>query len=113
KTATQGARLKAATAVFDRWVPDVKAVFYEVVLDTEDDVNLRRDLAALLKQKPTDENFKVLVQMIQKEQDFGLLNHVTKILRIKNPKGSVIQLDDDDATKEKKSREWQAWARSL
>jgi hypothetical protein len=109
-TAKPEMRIKAIRSFVDSWGPDVKYVLHEVMLTGGDDSEVRKEIASLMRARPTTENFKVLAAALKESTDQNLQGYITKVLRVRNPKGPTINDDDAADVVAKKVKEWQAWA---
>lgn len=112
-TASADSRIKAVRELSSRWGPDLNYVLREVLLTGGDNTDVKREIVGLLRTRPTDENFKVLVDTLKTTSDQAFLYHVTKALRARNPKGPIILETDLDDAVQKKVTEWIAWRKTL
>ncbi|MCB0350994.1 MAG: hypothetical protein KDD38_07410 [Bdellovibrionales bacterium] len=106
-------RTKALRELSKHWGPDLNYVLREVVLTGGDNVEIKKDIVNLLRSRPTDENFKVLVDVLKTSTDQAFLYTVTKALRVRNPKGPIILETDHDDVVKSKINEWTLWRRQL
>ncbi len=106
-------RIKAVRELSKFWGPDLNYVIREVVLTGGDNVEVKKDIVSLMRSRPTNENFKVLVDVLKTTNDQTFLYVVTKALRVKNPKGPIILETDADDVVQKKVSEWTDWRRTL
>lgn len=111
--ATPDARIKAVRELSGRWGPDLNYVLREVILSGDDNVEVKKDIASLMRSRPTADNFKTLVDSLKTSSDQEFLGHITKVLRVRNPKGPVIVATDSDEDVQKKIKEWTAWRKTL
>lgn len=90
------------------WSMTIKHSLHKLLLDGQEEQRLK-DLALLmLKRKPSLDNFKILVQALKATENPEFQSDLTKVLRIRNPKGPLIQPDD---TLEKRQQVIQTWSR--
>lgn len=107
---------KRSQAIFnlaDNLSPDVKYAFHALLLKEGEDLNIRKKIVSILRNYPSDENFKVLVFALHTSKEPSFLSLVTKTLRVRNPKGPVVQNDDTAEDTEKKISFWKKWSQSL
>ena len=112
-TAKPDNRIKALRELASSWSPDVKYVIYDVLLSNGDNVEVRKEISNVMRYKPTDENFKNLIDALKTTSDVNFLEYLTKILKLRNPKGPQISDEDDKATIDKKISEWTTWRKTL
>jgi hypothetical protein len=106
-------RIAAIRALNSFWGPDVKYTFHDVLMTGGDNIEVKREIAALLKTRPTDENFKILVDSLRVTEDRSYQETATKVLRVRNPKGATIFSDDEDDVAAKKMTDWIKWRSTL
>jgi hypothetical protein len=106
-------RIAAIRALNSFWGPDVKYTFHDVLMTGGDNVEVKREIAALLKTRPTDESFKILIDSLRVTEDRSYQETVTKVLRVRNPKGATIFSDDEDDVAAKKMADWVKWRATL
>lgn len=112
-TADVSSRIKAVRSLAEHWGSDVKSVFFDALNIGGDASDVKKEIANILRLHPTDESFVALFTCLQSAGDMELKNYISKILKIRNPKGSTIELDDDTATVILKTQEWEAWMKKL
>ena len=105
-------RYRALTRLGVSWTPSIKQAFHKIMLDPDDDVGMKTRILAYMKRKPTNENMKVLVKSLEQTEDLQLQADVTKVLRIMNPRGPMIKLEEPEKNHEY-IRQWKKWADSL
>ena len=112
KSANRDDRIKSIRTLYDNSSPDVRDAL-RGVLTSEDDQEVKKEIVTLLRKWPSDENFKILVLGLSSTQDIDLQNFITKALRVRNPKGPVVDVNDNDEMVAKKISEWKTWVKSL
>lgn len=113
RSAAEEKRITAIRAAGEKWGPDSKIAFFTVLESDGESPNVIREIAAFLRNKPTDENYKAIVSALKNSHDPDLQNYLTKILRLKNPKGPTISPDDPDDVVKTKINAWLAWKKTL
>jgi hypothetical protein len=108
-TASPASRIIALRTVMTSESADVKAVMQSVLVKEGENEELRQEIVTAMRRTPTDQNMKILMGVLQTSKDELLLNQISKVLRVRNPKGPVIQLDDEDHEVQRKIATWQAW----
>ncbi len=66
-----------------------------------------------MRRQPTNQNIKTLLSVLQRSKSELLRNQVSKALRVPNPKGPVIEVDDEDQDVKKKIAVWRSWSHEL
>lgn len=112
-TANTDKRHQAIASLTDNWGPDVKYAFHSLLLNSNEDVSIRKKIVSVLRNYPSDENFKVLVLSLNTSNDNSFLYLVTKTLRVRNPNGPVIQDEDTPEVTKQKISEWVKWSVGL
>ncbi len=92
------------------WSKAIKNAFHRVILDSNDNNQIKSLIVSKIKRKPTLENMKVLVRGLTKTENIELLRSITKVLKILNPKGPIIEPDEPEKVNEQ-IRSWQKWAK--
>jgi len=108
-TAQPAARMAALKNVMDSCSSDVKTVMSHILSTEGENEALRQEIVHVIRRQPTDQNMKLLMGVLQTSKDELLLNQVSKALRVRNPKGPVIELDDQSPDIQRKIATWQAW----
>ncbi len=106
-------RVQAVRALVDNWGPDIKYAFHGVLLNEAENARVRREIVLVLRNYPSDDNFRVLAYALKATNDGDLLFTLTKTLRIRNPKGPVIEENDADDVIQQKITAWMTWAKTL
>ena len=104
-------RARAVHQMGTAWSQAIKLVFHKIMLDPEENPRVKEEVAYAMRKKPTTENFAILIRSLEKTEDIELLHKITKILRIRNRKGSVIQITSSEEEVQKIIREWKKWWR--
>lgn len=112
-TAPVDNRIKAVRSLTDAWGPNTKYVLHDIVLTPSEHLDLKKDIISQMRMRPTDENFKVLVDSLRTTDDLEILNYTTKALRVRNPKGPIVELEEPKSEAEKKIGEWVKWRKTL
>lgn len=112
-TAASENRIKAIRSLADRWGSDAKMVFFDVLLTDGENFEVKKEIANLMRSRPTDENFKTLVDALRTSTDRQFQYTLSKILRVRNPKGPIIEEEDDKSLAAKKISDWVNWRKSL
>ncbi len=105
-------RKAALTSLKDSWNESIKYAFHYVLLNKSDLDDFKYAVVLKMKQKPTNENMKIFAEVLPLTKNNDLLLLISKTLRIKNPKGPLIQ-ENDDPELEQKIKTWQDWAKKL
>jgi hypothetical protein len=108
-TADINSRVKAIRSLAEHWGSDVKSVFFDTLNIAGDSNDVKKEIANILRIHPTDESFVALFTCLQSAGDTELKNYISKILQIRNPKGSTIELDDETSEVILKTHEWELW----
>lgn len=96
-----------------RWSPSIKKALQKIVKNPKDPVDLRSLALRYLKQRPSLDNFQTMIQALEVTDDRDLLNQLTKTLRIRNPKGPVIEETTTDENVQKAIRQWVQWWKKI
>jgi hypothetical protein len=105
-------RIKAIHSLGPSWTYDATQVF-TTILSHSDNLEVQKEIANLLRSRPSDENIKLLVLALEKNEDQRLKNHLSRALRVRNPKGPIIEEDDEDAVVTSKVKAWSSWSEIL
>ncbi|MCB0389840.1 MAG: hypothetical protein KDD58_01045 [Bdellovibrionales bacterium] len=105
-------RSAALNKIGSSWTPSIKQAFHQVILDPDDSDQLKAHITSHLKRKPTNENMKILVKALEQTEDIDLKTEITKVLKIMNPRGPVIQSDKPEKIDEY-ILQWKSWANTL
>ncbi|MCB9024912.1 MAG: hypothetical protein H6625_01220 [Bdellovibrionaceae bacterium] len=105
-------RSQAIQRLGPTWTLPIKQVYHKILLDPDDDNSLKLIVLANIKNKPTNENLKVLASSLHRTEDLELQVEITKALRIMNPKGPLLSLDKPEKFDEQ-IQQWQKWAEQL
>jgi len=106
-------RLTTLRALSEQWGPDVKYAFFTIIETPGENPAIVKEIASVLRNKPTDENYKALVRALLISTDLNLQTHITKILKLRNPKGPTISDEDNEKQIKAKQAEWSLWMKSL
>jgi hypothetical protein len=112
-SATLNIRLKVLSILKTSSSSDLKVVLQDMLIDPNEPMELKSEIVNIFKYKPTDDNFNAIVEALSNTKDAVLLNQMTKILRIRNPKGPIINEADDAPIYLPKIREWEVWRKTL
>lgn len=113
KTLPAGERVSAIASLGPSWSRSIRQALHRVLLDEGDAEEVRMRVALSLRQKPTDDNFRALAHSLSPNASPEFLAHVTKILRIKQPKGPVIKDDSNAGHIQSTIQFWRDWADKL
>lgn len=102
-------RLNAMSDIGASWNRTIQHVYQDIVTNPDEPLNLRRQAANHLKQHPSLENMGALVKALDYTDDGEFQNFITKTLRIRNPKGPVIQPDDSELKRSEAIQAWRSW----
>ena len=111
KTQPPDNRARAVHQMGTAWSQAIKLVFHTIMLDPEENPRVKEEVAYAMRKKPTTENFAVLIRALEKTEDIELLHKITGILRIRNRKGTVIQITSSEEEVARAIREWKKWWR--
>lgn len=91
------------------WNNNIQVSFHRLLKDPTENIELRLATLALLKRKPSKENFSVLIEVLQAAKEIELQSELTNALRVRNPRGPVITESDDEESRTLKTQQWMAW----
>lgn len=101
---------KAALANFEgQWSPSLRDVLKGILLDETESNDLKYDAVRLMKQKPSLENMGILIKVLKANGDADLMFSISQALRVRNPKGPVLNPDLDESARQKAIAEWREW----
>ncbi|MCB0341155.1 MAG: hypothetical protein H6626_05085 [Pseudobdellovibrionaceae bacterium] len=106
-------RIEAISELGSAWGLSIKHAMQELVLDPEENNTVKIRAAQTLRQHPSDDNMKALVAGLEKTNSIEVQNYLTTALRVRNPKGPIINEDDSDEERQPKLQAWKDWAKSL
>lgn len=112
-TAAITVRVTALRSIIDSPSNDVKAVLKSVLLTEGENEEIRQEIVNALRRQPTNQNIKTLMTVLQTSKSELLRNQISKALRVRNPKGPVIEVDDEDQDVKKKLAIWRTWSHEL
>lgn len=102
-------RKAALSAIGGQWSPSIRYVLAQILLDREESAELKYDAVSLMRNKPTMENMGTFVKALSLSEDSDLLYALTQALRIRNPKGELINVDLEAGARQKVITQWQKW----
>jgi len=113
KTLPEDKRITAVRLLNSSWGPDAKYLFHDVLLTGGDNANVKREIVSFLRSRPTDENYRVIVDSLKVTEDGVYREAATKVLRLRHPKGATVFANDEDDVAEKKLADWYRWGKAL
>lgn len=93
----------------DFWNKNIQSSLQKLLLDSNEPLDLRLTSLALLKRKPSLDNFSTMIDVLSQTSEIELQSELTKALRVRNPKGPLITDSDEDLARTEKTREWVKW----
>ncbi len=96
-----------------RWSPSIKKSLQKIIKNPTNPKELRSLALRHLKQKPSLDNFKAMIQALEVTEDRDLLTQLTKTLKIRNPKGPVIEETTADENVQKAIAQWLQWWKKI
>ena len=112
KNADPDDRISAIYKLKNAWSRAIKYTYQRIMEDPSDVDKVKGEIARKLENHPSDDVFASLVVALTKTNSVELQNHITKILRVRNPKGPVIK-DLEIEQRDQHIKSWQKWAKSL
>lgn len=112
KSSDFSTRRQALESIGSSWTKDIKYVFHRILLNPDNNEKMKFLILAKMKQKPTAENMKVIAQSLEQTENEELQMEMSKVLKIMNPKGPLIDLNHPDKIQEQ-IQFWQKWANDL
>lgn len=112
-SAEVGKRIAAIRSVATNTSPDVVYILHDVLQTAGENEEIRKEITLLMRKMPSDRNVLAIIDALRTAKENTLLNVMTKTLRVRNPKGPVVDLDDDDKTVKTKLDSWFLWAKSI
>jgi hypothetical protein len=92
---------------------DVRNAFYQVLGQAEGDGEVKKAIVEVLRRFPSDNNARELVKAFDHTSDYVVMGAISDALRVRNPKGPKITVDDSKPDLENKIAEWKKWAKTL
>lgn len=108
-TQASDARIKAVQNLGASWSQAIKLVFYSVLTNPDEDPRLKEEISLSIRQKPSLENFGVLVQALENTEDPELLHQFTSVLRIRHRQGPLIDPQDSQEKINQSIIAWKDW----
>lgn len=112
ESADTPARIAAVKNLGVAWSPNIKKAFHSILLNSNDSEELKFYLLKKIKRKPTNENMIILTKSLDQTENTDLQMEISKILRLMNPKGPIINPNDPEKINEH-IQYWQKWGKSL
>ncbi len=103
---SQEAKLEHLNRLGPAWSESLKLAYQNCLLSDHNSVDVRYQCLQKMRRRPTDSNFKTVIQMITNEDNHRLLKAAADFLRIKNPKGPKFSEKMDP---EQFRKEWRSW----
>jgi hypothetical protein len=95
------------------WSVNIRRALHKLLTDPRQEKSLRDLALQILKKRPSLENIKVFIQALKQTDDVDFQSDLTKTLRVRNPKGPIIQPEDTDEQRAKAVEEWTRWWKKL
>lgn len=102
-------RMSSLASLQEVWSRSVAACFSKIMTDPNEDLDVKKQIAVIVRTRPTYENYRLLSKGLKATQDKSLQTEIVKIVRILNPKGPLIQSDDSESERERKINYWIDW----
>ncbi|MBK7842143.1 MAG: hypothetical protein IPJ71_00390 [Bdellovibrionales bacterium] len=108
-TQAPDSRVNAVHELGSAWSPAIKHIYHSVLTNAGEDPKLKEEIVQAIRQKPSIENFGVLVKALEKTQDASLLQRMTSVLRIRYKEGPQIDPQDSQEKIDRAIVEWKKW----
>ncbi len=108
-TQAPDSRVNAVRELGSAWSPAIKHIYHSVLTNPGEDPKLKEEIVQAIRQKPSIENFGVLVKALEKTQDASLLQRMTTVLRIRYKEGPLIDPQDPQEIIDKAIVDWKKW----
>lgn len=95
----------------DAWSESIKRALHKILLDAGEKSELQSVALQMLRQKPSDDNFAIMIQALTQVTDREVLMSLSQTLRTRNSRGPIITVEMSEADKAKSIRQWQQWWR--
>ncbi len=102
-------RQRTLSSLDNIWNMSMKRSFRQLLLDPEQDQKLKDVTLQILKKKPSLENLAVMMKALQESQSPEFQSDLTKALRVRNPKGPILQPDDEPEKRDATVKVWTQW----
>ena len=102
----------ALNAIGDAWDKSIKSIFHKIILESEEDENIKQMIVKRMRQRPTQESMKILARGLDQTENYDLQIEIIKVLKIMNPKGPEFNLKETEKADEIINY-WQKWANDL
>lgn len=109
KTKPLDERRTTLASLEGQWSPSIRDLLIQLLSDDNEDVSLKLDAIRMMKTKPIRDNIQAIMTALGKTEDADLLYALTSALKVRNPKGKVINTDLDETAKTKAVTDWQTW----
>lgn len=110
KEKSQADRVNIVKSLKGESSPDVRRVFHDILLERGENVEVKSSIVDALRYSPSDENMAALADALEKTDQRELVDQIIKVLRLRNPKGPMIDQNDDWDDIQKVIAQWKAWA---
>ena len=102
-------RTKTLGSLDNIWNNSMKRSFHQLMLDPEQEQKLKDVTLQILKKKPSIENMAIMIKALQESQSVEFQSDLTKALRVRNPKGPILQPEDEPEKRAETVKAWTQW----
>ncbi len=106
-------RRGALAALEGQWSPSIRDALKQILLDGQENNELKMEAVRMMKQKPSMENMGLMISVLKAESDVDLQYLLTQALRVRNPKGPLLTPDTEESKRVQGILEWKQWWQRL
>ena len=106
-------RINAVKSLKSKSSKDVFSVFHQVLLDPNQNEDVKSEIVRTLRFYPSGKNMKVLAKSLEQTNSPELIYETIRVLKLRNPKGPQIDTNAEDSEIQKAVKIWVKWSKSL